>query len=257
MISVLLVWPSWVRTSFSTSPTTGHSVGVYNRTTATTDEFVHGLKNEPADKVHPGTAERIQGYHEHFVASLKSPRRIMIMVKAGKPVDAVIDQLKPLLEPGDIFIDGGNSDFRDTNRRNAACTRRLVHRDRRFRWGRGGIKGPSIMPGGHHDAWPFVKDIFQAISAKVGENNDIPCCDWVGDAGAGHYVKMVHNGIEYGDMQLICEAYFILKHALGLTNEELYELLQVVERRGTRRLPDRDHPRHLHRERRGHRRSSR
>lgn len=209
----------------------GFSVGVYNRTTATTDEFVGGLKNEPADKVHAGTADRIKGYHDltAFVGSLKKPRRIMIMVKAGAPVDAVIDQLKPLLEPGDIFIDGGNSDFRDTNRRDADL------RKAGFRFigtgvsggEEGALKGPSIMPGGHHDAWPFVKDIFQAISAKVGPKADIPCCDWVGDAGAGHYVKMVHNGIEYGDMQLICEAYFILKHALGLTNEELYQVFKT------------------------------
>jgi 6-phosphogluconate dehydrogenase len=208
----------------------GFSVGVYNRTTATTDEFVASLKTEPADKVHPGTVDRIRGYHKlkDFVASLKAPRRVMIMVKAGGPVDAVIEQLKPLMSPGDIFIDGGNSDFRDTNRR---------HEDLKqagFRFigtgvsggEEGALKGPSIMPGGHHEAWPFVKDVFQAISAKVGEKNDVPCCDWVGEAGAGHYVKMVHNGIEYGDMQLICEAYFILKHALGLTNDELYQVFK-------------------------------
>jgi 6-phosphogluconate dehydrogenase len=208
----------------------GFSVAVFNRTTATTDEFVSGLKNEPADKVHKGTAERIQGYHtlEEFVGSLKSPRRVMIMVKAGKPVDAVIDQLKPLLSKGDIIIDGGNSDYKDTNRRTADLTKEG------FRFigtgvsggEEGALKGPSIMPGGSHEAWPYVKDVFQAISAKVGPNNDIPCCDWVGDAGAGHYVKMVHNGIEYGDMQLICEAYFILKEALGLTNQELYEVFK-------------------------------
>ncbi len=206
----------------------GFSVGVYNRTTATTDEFVGGLKNEPADKVYPGTAQRIAGYHtpEEFVASLKSPRRVMIMVKAGAPVDAVIQQLKPLLSPGDIIIDGGNSDFRDTNRRHdeiKAAGLRFIGTG--VSGGEeGALKGPSIMPGGHHEAWPFVKDVFQKISAKVGPNNDVPCCDWVGEAGAGHYVKMVHNGIEYGDMQLICEAYFILKNVLGLTNEELYQV---------------------------------
>lgn len=209
----------------------GFSVAVYNRTTATTDEFVGGLKNEPADKVHAGTADRIKGYHtlEEFVSSLKAPRRMMIMVKAGAPVDAVIDQLKPLLSPGDIIIDGGNSDFRDTNRRDAAL------REAGLRFigtgvsggEEGALKGPSIMPGGHHEAWPFVKEIFQKISAKVGPNKDIPCCDWVGDAGAGHYVKMVHNGIEYGDMQLICEAYYILKNAIGLTNDELYKVFKT------------------------------
>jgi 6-phosphogluconate dehydrogenase len=209
----------------------GFSVGVYNRTTATTDEFIASLPNESADKVHAGTVDRVKGYHtvEEFVSSLKSPRRVMIMVKAGKPVDAVIDQLKPLLSPGDIIIDGGNSDFRDTNRRHEeikAAGLRFIGTG--VSGGEeGALKGPSIMPGGHHEAWPFVKDVFQAISAKVGPNNDIPCCDWVGDAGAGHYVKMVHNGIEYGDMQLICEAYFILKHALGLSNDELYDVFKT------------------------------
>ncbi len=206
----------------------GFSVGVYNRTTATTDEFVGGLKREPVDKVYSGTADRITGYHilEEFVASLKSPRRVMIMVKAGGPVDGVIEQLKPLLSPGDIIIDGGNSDFVDTNRR----TTDLKAAGLRFigtgvsGGEEGALKGPSIMPGGDPEAWPFVKDVFQKISAKVGPNNDIPCCDWVGEAGAGHYVKMVHNGIEYGDMQLICEAYFILKNTLGLTNDELYRV---------------------------------
>ena len=208
----------------------GFSVGVYNRTTETTDEFVGGLKNEPADKVWAGTADRVHGYHtlEDFVKSLKRPRRAMIMVKAGAPVDAVIDQLKPLLEPGDIIIDGGNSDFNDTNRR----TKDLRAAGFQFigtgvsGGEEGALKGPSIMPGGHPEAWPHVKDILQAISAKVGPNNDIPCCEWVGEDGAGHYVKMVHNGIEYGDMQLICEAYYILKHALGLTNQELFQVFK-------------------------------
>ena len=208
----------------------GYSVGVYNRTQATTDEFVGGLKDRPEDVVHPGTADRVVGYDsvEGLLKDLKSPRRVMIMVKAGGPVDAVIDQLKPLLDPGDIIIDGGNSDYADTNRRYAD----LKAAGLRFLGTgvsggeEGALKGPSIMPGGDPEAWPFVKEIMQKISAKVGENNDIPCCDWVGEAGAGHYVKMVHNGIEYGDMQLICEAYFILKHALGLTNEELYQVFK-------------------------------
>jgi 6-phosphogluconate dehydrogenase len=208
----------------------GFSVGVFNRTTSVTDEFVAGLKNEPADKVHPGTPERIKGYHDlqAFVASLKPPRRVMIMVKAGAPVDAVIEQLKPLLSPGDIIIDGGNSDFRDTNRRHEELKKAGLRFIGTGVSGgeEGALKGPSIMPGGHPEAWPFVKDVFQAISAKVGPNQDIPCCDWVGEAGAGHYVKMVHNGIEYGDMQLICEAYFILKHALGLSNDELHQVFK-------------------------------
>ena len=208
----------------------GFSVGVYNRTTSTMEAFVNGLDQRPADVVAPGTPGRIKGYTEltDFVAGLKSPRRAMIMVKAGRPVDAVIEQLTPLLEPADIIIDGGNADFADTNRRHHEL------REAGFRFigtgvsggEEGALRGPSIMPGGHPDAWPFVKKILQAISAKVGPNNDIPCCDWVGEAGAGHYVKMVHNGIEYGDMQLICEAYFILKHALGLTNTELHGIFR-------------------------------
>ncbi len=208
----------------------GFSVGVYNRTTATTDDFVGGLKTESADKVWAGTADRIKGYHtvEEFVASLKAPRRVMIMVKAGGPVDAVIEQLKGVLSPGDIIIDGGNSYFPDTNRRHEDLKKAGLRFIGTGVSGgeEGALKGPSIMPGGHPEAWPFVKDIFQKISAKVGSNNDIPCCEWVGEAGAGQYVKMVHNGIEYGDMQLICEAYFILKNALGLTNDELYQVFK-------------------------------
>lgn len=208
----------------------GFSVAVYNRTAATTDEFTGGLGSRPEGVVGEGTPDRIIGYHEleDFVKSLKTPRRIMIMVKAGGAVDAVIEQLKPMLDKGDILIDGGNSDYVDTNRRHVE----LKDADLRFigtgvsGGEEGALKGPSIMPGGHEDSWPFVKDILQKISAKVGPNNDIPCCEWVGEAGAGHYVKMVHNGIEYGDMQLICEAYFILKHALGLSNEELYEVFK-------------------------------
>jgi len=208
----------------------GFNVAVYNRTTETMDEFVNGLADEPVDKVWEGTADRVNGYKtvEEFVQSLKRPRRVMIMVKAGAPVDKVIEQLEGLLEPGDIIIDGGNSDFVDTNRRSKEL------RDKGFLFigtgvsggEEGALKGPSIMPGGHKDAWPHVKDILQSISAKVGPNEDIPCCEWVGEDGAGHYVKMVHNGIEYGDMQLICEAYFIMKHALGLTNQELYEVFK-------------------------------
>ena len=206
----------------------GFSIGVFNRTAATTDDFVGGLKDEPIDKVWEGTADRIGGYHElkDLVANLKRPRRVMIMVKAGGPVDGVIEELKTLLEPGDIIIDGGNSDFVDTNRRSKDL------REAGFQFigtgvsggEEGALKGPSIMPGGHKEAWPHVKDILQSISAKV--DNDVPCCDWVGEDGAGHYVKMVHNGIEYDDMQLICEAYFMLKHMLGLTNDELYQVFK-------------------------------
>ncbi len=206
----------------------GFSVGVYNRTTSTTDEFTGGLGDRPEGVVAEGTPDRIVGYHDiaEFVKNLKTPRRVMIMVKAGGPVDAVIEQLKPLMEKGDIFIDGGNSEFADTNRRYADL------KAEGFRFigtgvsggEEGALKGPSIMPGGDPEAWPFVKDVLQAISAKVEDGS--PCCEWVGDAGAGHYVKMVHNGIEYGDMQLICEAYFLMKHALGLSNDELYEVFK-------------------------------
>jgi 6-phosphogluconate dehydrogenase len=208
----------------------GFNVSIYNRTTTVTDDFVSRITGMGPDFVHADTHSRVHGYPslEEFVESLESPRRIMIMVKAGKPVDAVIGQLKPLLAKGDIIIDGGNSDFVDTNRR----TKEL--REEGFRFigtgvsggEEGALKGPSIMPGGHEEAWPFVKEIFQKISAKVGPNNDIPCCEWVGEDGAGHYVKMVHNGIEYGDMQLICESYFILKHVLGLSNDELYQVFK-------------------------------
>ncbi len=206
------------------------SVAVYNRTTSKTDEFIASLEQAPPDKVWTGSKDRIHGYHslEEFVAALKKPRRVMIMVKAGRPVDAVIEQLKELLEPGDIIIDGGNSHFQDTNRRSRELRQAgFLFIGTGVSGGEeGALKGPSIMPGGHGEAWPHVKDILQSISAKVGENEDIPCCEWVGDDGAGHYVKMVHNGIEYGDMQLICEAYFILKQALGLSNQELFEVFK-------------------------------
>jgi 6-phosphogluconate dehydrogenase len=206
----------------------GYSVGVFNRTASKTDEFLAGLGDRPEGVVAEGTPERIVGYHdlEELVANLKSPRKVMLMVKAGPAVDAFIEKVTPLLDPQDIIIDGGNTYFPDTNRR----TQEVENSGLQFigtgvsGGEEGALKGPSIMPGGSPKAWPHVKEILQTISAKVGPNNDIPCCEWVGEAGAGHYVKMVHNGIEYGDMQLICEAYFILKHALGLTNDELYEV---------------------------------
>ena len=206
----------------------GFSVGVYNRTTSTMQNFVDGLKSQPADVVHAGTPERIAGYEslEDLVANLKSPKRVMTMVKAGRPVDLVIGSLKPLLSKGDIIIDGGNSLFSDTNRRCEELTEEgFLYLGTGVSGGEeGALKGPSIMPGGAEEAWPFVKEILQTISAKVGLNDDIPCCEWVGKDGAGHYVKMVHNGIEYGDMQLICEAYYLLKHILGLSNQELHEV---------------------------------
>ncbi|MCA9042528.1 MAG: NADP-dependent phosphogluconate dehydrogenase, partial [Planctomycetaceae bacterium] len=186
----------------------GYSVAVYNRTTSTTDDFINGN----------AAGKSITGYHDlkEMVANLKSPRKVMLMVKAGPAVDAIIDDLTPLLDKGDIIIDGGNSEFNDSIRRTEEVENRgLLFIGTGVSGGEeGALKGPSIMPGGSKAAWPAVKEIFQKISAKVGPNNDIPCCEWVGESGAGHYVKMVHNGIEYGDMQLICEAYFILKHAL-------------------------------------------
>src|SRR6185503_5945725 len=157
---------------------------------------------------------------------LKKPRRVMLMVKAGKPVDEFIEHLLPLLEPGDIIIDGGNSLFEDTARRvKYVESKGLLFIGTGVSGGEEGARhGPSIMPGGSVKAWPAVRPIFQAIAAKVGPKGDIPCCEWVGAAGAGHYVKMVHNGIEYGDMQLICEAYMLLKELMGLSAAELYDV---------------------------------
>ncbi len=167
----------------------------------------------------------------------------MLMVKAGEVVDRFIDMLVPLLEPGDVIIDGGNSHYPDTTRRTAYL------REKGLRFIGTGISGgeegarhgPSIMPGGDPEAWPLVKDIFQSIAAKVdGE----PCCQWVGQDGAGHFVKMVHNGIEYGDMQLICEAYALMEHALGMDCDRDAPGIQAMEQRRARFLPDRNHRRH-------------
>src|ERR1019366_3289119 len=160
-----------------------------------------------------------------MVAQLKKPRRVMLMVKAGKPVDEFIEHLLPVLEAGDIIIDGGNSLFEDTIRRAKYVeSKGLLYIGTGVSGGEEGARhGPSIMPGGSPAAWPHVKDIFQSIAAKV---DGAPCCDWVGEGGAGHYVKMVHNGIEYGDMQLICEAYNILKNGLGMGAPEMHEVFK-------------------------------
>jgi 6-phosphogluconate dehydrogenase len=194
----------------------GYTVVVYNRTTSKVDEF---LANEAK-----GT--NVQGAHsiQELVAKLKRPRRVMMLVKAGQPVDDFIAQITPHLEPGDIIIDGGNSLFDDTNRRQRELEAKgLLFIGTGVSGGEEGARrGPSIMPGGSPAAWPHVKDIFQSISAKVEDGS--PCCDWVGEEGAGHYVKMIHNGIEYGDMQLICEAYNILKNGLGLNEQELHDV---------------------------------
>ena len=166
------------------------------------------------------------------MANLAKPRKVMLMVKAGPAVDELIEDLLPLLDKGDIIIDGGNTYYADTERRTKYVEDKgLLYIGTGVSGGEeGALKGPSMMPGGSVDAWPAVKPIFQAISAKVGPKNDIPCCEWVGPRGAGHYVKMVHNGIEYGDMQLICEAYFMMKEALGLSNDELYDVFDEWNR---------------------------
>ena len=197
----------------------GYQVSVFNRTTSKVDEFVGR---------NPG--KRLKGCHslKEMVDSLKSPRKIFMMVKAGPAVDDLIRELIPLCSPGDILIDGGNTYFPDTNRRTVEVEKAgLLFCGTGVSGGEeGALKGPSIMPGGSPASWPHVKEILQKISAKVGPKHDIPCCEWVGPAGAGHYVKMVHNGIEYGDMQLICEAYLILKSALGLSNAEMYQVFK-------------------------------
>jgi 6-phosphogluconate dehydrogenase len=195
----------------------GFKVAVFNRTVEKVDEFIK----------HHGQGHNFVGCHslEELVKAVARPRKIMMMVKAGKPVDELLDQLIPLCDKGDVLIDGGNEHYTNTERRNEYVrSKGLLFIGTGVSGGEeGALKGPSIMPGGSPEAWPLVKPIFQAIAAKVGPKNDTPCCEWVGPGGAGQYVKMVHNGIEYGDMQLICEAYSMLKDAAGLTNDELYE----------------------------------
>lgn len=192
----------------------GYRVAVFNRTISKVDDFI----NTEAK----GT--QVVGTHslEELASVLKRPRRIMLMVKAGDTVDQMIDAIVPHLEAGDILIDGGNSHYPDTNRRTTdLAAKGILFIGTGVSGGEEGARtGPSIMPGGNPAAWPHVKEIFQSIAAKVEDGS--PCCDWVGENGAGHYVKMVHNGIEYGDMQLICEAYHLLQTALGLTADELH-----------------------------------
>jgi len=194
----------------------GFTVVAYNRTISKVDDFMNGEAK--------GTNIIGARSIEEMVKHLKRPRRVMMLVKAGKAVDDFIDQIIPYLEPGDIIIDGGNSLFQDSIRRTDYLNARgLLFVGTGVSGGEEGARrGPSIMPGGHPDAWPYVKDIFQAISAKVEDGS--PCCDWVGNDGAGHYVKMIHNGIEYGDMQLICEAYHLMKEGLGMTADEMHEV---------------------------------
>ncbi len=201
----------------------GYTVCVFNRTVSKVDDF---LKNEAK-----GT--KVIGAHtlQEFVKQLKRPRRVMLMVKAGDPVDEFIDLLIPLLEKGDIIIDGGNSHFPDTERRcKELKSKGILFIGTGISGGEEGARhGPSIMPGGHPEAWPHVKKIFQDIAAKVESGE--PCCDWVGEGGAGHYVKMVHNGIEYGDLQLISETYALLKGLLNCKSEELAEIFEGWNKR--------------------------
>ena len=195
----------------------GYTVVAFNRTVSKVDEFLND-----AAKGH----ERVVGAHsmEEMVKLLKRPRKIMLMVKAGKAVDDFIEQLLPYLEAGDLIIDGGNSHFPDTIRRTKYLeSKGLLYIGTGVSGGEEGARlGPSIMPGGSPKAWPLVKDIFQSICAKTEAGE--PCCDWIGEDGAGHYVKMCHNGIEYGDMQLICEAYQLMKEGLGMGNEEMHQV---------------------------------
>ena len=194
----------------------GFTVSVYNRTTEKVKNFVEGRAK----------GKNIVGAYslEELVASLEKPRKVMMMIKAGSAVDSTIESLIPLLEEGDIIIDGGNSHFPDTARRTAYVeSKGLLYIGTGVSGGEeGALKGPSMMPGGSPAAWESVKPIFQAICAKVEDGS--PCCDWVGENGAGHFVKMVHNGIEYGDMQLICEAYQLMRDYVGLTADEMHEI---------------------------------
>jgi 6-phosphogluconate dehydrogenase len=191
----------------------GFSAAVYNRTTSRVDDFMQGR----------GRDKKIIGCHSiaELAAALKRPRKVMIMVKAGEAVDDTIEQLLAVFEKGDVIIDGGNSNYQDTIRRTAYVeSRGLLYIGAGVSGGEeGALIGPSIMPGGSTAAWSLVKPVLQAISARV--EDDAPCCDWVGENGAGHFVKMVHNGIEYGDMQLICETYDLMKNVLGLSCEEM------------------------------------
>jgi 6-phosphogluconate dehydrogenase len=191
----------------------GFKVAVFNRTTSKVDAFMEGRAK----------GKDIKGCYsiEELIASLKKPRKVIMLVKAGKPVDDFIELILPHLEKGDIIIDGGNSHFPDTIRRTKYVEEKgYLYIGTGVSGGEeGALNGPSIMPGGSFEAWPHVKPIFQAIAAKVDDGS--PCCEWVGSDGAGHFVKMVHNGIEYGDMQMIAESYALMRHLLGLTPDDM------------------------------------
>ena len=196
----------------------GFTVAVFNRTVSKVSDFVNGRAK----------GKNIIGTYslQELVDNLAKPRKVMMMVKAGKPVDDFIETILPYLEAGDILIDGGNSHFPDTIRRTAYVeSKGLLYIGTGVSGGEeGALLGPSIMPGGSPAAWPHIKPIFQAIAAKVEDGS--PCCDWVGENGAGHFVKMVHNGIEYGDMQIICEAYQLMRDGLGMTADEMHEVFK-------------------------------
>ncbi|HBL34840.1 MAG TPA: phosphogluconate dehydrogenase (NADP(+)-dependent, decarboxylating) [Porphyromonadaceae bacterium] len=200
----------------------GYTVAVFNRTVEKVDRFINGR----------GKGKNFIGTHSlvELVDSLSRPRKVMMLVKAGQPVDGFIDQLIPLLEPGDIIIDGGNSHFPDTiHRTEYVESKGLLYIGTGVSGGEeGALKGPSMMPGGSPEAWPLVKEIFQSVAAKVEDGS--PCCDWVGENGAGHFVKMVHNGIEYGDMQIINEAYHLMKTLLGMDAFEQHEVFKKWNR---------------------------
>jgi 6-phosphogluconate dehydrogenase len=195
----------------------GYTVVAYNRTVSKVDEFLNDAAKGHKNVIGARSIEEMVGL-------LKRPRKIMLMVKAGKAVDDFIELLLPHLEPGDLIIDGGNSHFPDTIRRTKYLeSKGMLYVGTGVSGGEEGARfGPSMMPGGSVSAWPLVKDIFQAICARTPDGE--PCCDWMGEDGAGHYVKMVHNGIEYGDMQLICEAYQLLKEGLGMGNDEMHNV---------------------------------
>eukprot|EP00343_Euplotes_focardii_P007314 CAMPEP_0205821168 /NCGR_PEP_ID=MMETSP0206-20130828/5597_1 /ASSEMBLY_ACC=CAM_ASM_000279 /TAXON_ID=36767 /ORGANISM="Euplotes focardii, Strain TN1" /LENGTH=526 /DNA_ID=CAMNT_0053116435 /DNA_START=8 /DNA_END=1588 /DNA_ORIENTATION=+ len=194
----------------------GYMVAVHNRTTSKVDKFLAGRAK----------GKNIVGAHtvEEFLSKIAAPRKVMLMVMAGKVTDIWIDKLVPLMEKGDVIIDGGNANFNDTNRRTKACREAGINFIGSGVSGgeEGALLGPSIMPGGAKEGWPLVKEMLQNISAKV--DGGVPCCDWLGDDGAGHYVKMVHNGIEYGDMQLCCEAYNMMQNVLGMSNAEMHDV---------------------------------
>ncbi len=197
----------------------GFTIAVYNRSTEKVDKFINGRAK----------GKKIIGCRsvEELVQALEKPRKVMMMIRAGQAVDDMISQLLPLLEPGDVIIDGGNSYFKDTIRRTAEVTEKgLLYVGTGVSGGEeGALNGPCLMPGGNKEAWKLLQPIFTAISAKV--EGDIPCCEWIGENGAGHFVKMVHNGIEYGDMQLICEAYQMMRDGMGMSSAQMHKVFEA------------------------------